>query len=361
MTRARKLSIIIPSLIGGVVLFASTFGRADDGRTVAAFWPAADVTVRPAPPPPPRTPPPGDPWGGGSHTSHHRSTHKHGISVTIHDGKVQIEGVHDMVAGQIEAVREMLRNNPSIPKDVRDRVMSRLDRVNGIIDRRLGNLRATDIDQLGDQMSQMGDEIEKAMEGINEDLAKLGDQWGKDFADKFSKDWQKSFKKFNFGPDKLKFNFKDKDNDNDNDNDSGNSDDDNDPSAVVTPPTPPTPPTPGTMDSDDPALRTAIADLGNLSLSRDQREQLRHLRIETDAKVEAARNAINQLSDNLSTALENPSVTDQEIDTFVNEISKQEAQLRKARILAWVKARRALDDDQRARVVKAAAKAKHHH
>ena len=63
------------------------------------------------------------------------------------------------------------------------------------------------------------------------DLAKLGDQWGKDFADKFSKDWQKSFKKFNFGPDKLKFKFKDKnkddDNDNDNDNDSGNSDDDN--------------------------------------------------------------------------------------------------------------------------------------
>jgi hypothetical protein len=361
MTRARKLSIILPSLIGGVVLFASTFGRADDGRTVAAFWPAADVTVRPAPPPPPpRTPPPaGDPWGGGSHTSHHRTTHKHGISVSISpDGKVQISGVQEMVAGQIEAVREMLRNNPSIPKDVRDRVLSRLDRVNGILDRRLGNLRATDIDQLGDQMSKMGDEIEKAMEGINDDLAKLGDQWGKDFADKFSKDWQKSFKKFNFGPDKLKFKFKDKDNDSDSDNDNGNSDDDNDSSAVV-PPTPPTPPVPG-MDSDDPALRTAIADLGNLSLSRDQREQLRQLRVETDRQVEAARNAINQLSDSLSTALENPSVTDREIETFVNEISKQEAQLRKARILAWVKARRALDDDQRARVVKAAAKGKHH-
>jgi len=114
------------------------------------------------------------------------------------------------------------------------------------------------------------------------------------------------------------------------------------------------------MDSDDPALRSAIADLGNLSLSRDQREQLRQLKVSTDRQVESARNAINQLSDDLSTALENPSVTDQEVERFVNEISKQEAQLRKARILAWVKARRALDDDQRARVVKAAAKAKHH-
>src|ERR1051326_6693219 len=126
MTRARKLSIIIPSLIGGAILFASTFGSAN-------------------PPTPPSPPPAGDPWGGGSHPTKRHHTHKHGISVSIHDGKVQIEGVHDMVAGQIEAVREMLRNNPSIPKDVRDRVLSRLDRVNGILDRRLGNLQATDL------------------------------------------------------------------------------------------------------------------------------------------------------------------------------------------------------------------------
>jgi len=339
MIRARTLfTVIVPSLLAGGLILGSSFGRADvtvtrDGRTI----------VIPTPPTPP-TPP--DPWGspGPRHQHQHQQHH---MSVSIHDGKVQIDGVRETVNDALKQARSMIESNPSIPPDVRARVLSRLDRVNGIVDRRISKLKSTDIDQLGEEVGKMGEEIGNAMDGLGEDLSKLGDQIGKDVA----KQLQKSFK--HMSPHVAHTDDSDAVEDNGNsDSDSDtdtDSDSDNDQSAV---------PTATATDPDDDAAKAAITKLGNLSLDSHQRAVIAQLRTDTERRVGDAKREIDRLSETLRVALDNPSSSEAEVGRYVDQISAQEATIRKARINAWMSARRVLSDDQRAQVAGAAAAAK---
>ncbi len=332
MSRIRTLfTIVVPSMLAGGLIFNSALGQASAGRDDESFgfWPAASDVSAPTPPTPrtpttpptPRapTPPPAPPAPpvkrGGSGGS--------GVSVNITNGKIQIDGLHDLVLGQLDAARESIKNNQQIPKDVRDKVVARLDKVRATVDKRLANLKLTDMDQLESEMEKMGEEIEQAMEGLDKDLDKLGKDMGKDFGKKFGKNFS-----VNIGKD--------------------DDDDDDNIGSIDTP----------DVDSDDDDMKDAIKDLRDMALKPDQKDKINKLRTDSDNNVRTAKKQMDDLSGKLQTALGNPAVTDAEISRLVDQISAQEATIRKSRIQAWAQARRVLDEAQRKRVEDAAKKKK---
>lgn len=337
MSRIRTLfTVVVPSMIAGGLLFHSLPGRASAGdREMFGYWPAASDAAAPlvaqgpkppAPPAPAPTPPtPKTPPAAPTPPAKVRAGG--GVSVSINNGKVSIDGVHDLVLGQLDTARDSIKNNQAIPKDVRDKIVARLDKVRASVDKRLKNISVTDFDQLEKEMEAMGEEIEAAMDGLDEDLEKLGDKIGKDVAKQLGKDfgkkWNKSFK-FDFDSD----------------------DDDDDLGAVDVP----------DVDDDDDDMKDAIKDLRDLALDKTQKEKINKLRAESDQKVAAAKKQLDELSEKLQTALGNPATTDADISRMVDQISAQEATIRKARIVAWAQARRLLDDAQRKRVEDAARK-----
>ena len=339
MSRIRTLfTLVVPSMLAGGLIFNSALGRASAGRDENfGFWPAASDVAAPTPPAPPapRTPatpptaptprtPPAPPAPPPAPVK--RGGAGGGVSVSINNGKVQIDGLHDLVLGQLDAARDSIKNNQAIPKDVRDKVVARLDKVRATVDKRLANLKISDMDQLEAEMEKMGEEIEQAMEGLDKDLEKLGKDMGKDFGKKFGKDWGKNWN-WNSGDD---------------------DDDDDDIGSIDTP----------DVDADDDDMKDAIKDLRDMALKPDQKAKINKLRADSDKTVGAAKKQMDDLSQKLQTALGNPTVTDAEIGRLVDQISAQEATIRKARIQAWAQARRELTEDQRKRVEDAAKKKK---
>jgi Spy/CpxP family protein refolding chaperone len=141
----------------------------------------------------------------------------------------------------------------------------------------------------------------------------------------------------------------------------------------VTPPTPPTPPDPPTpptppdpmtdMDLDLGDLDIDIdVDLDDLGLASDQLDQLREIFDDSRGVIDPAREALDEASNELRDALEDADTDESDIGRLVDAVSAQEAKIRKAEILAWVKSRHLLDDKQRTRVEKARVKViKHRH
>ena len=343
MSRIRTLfAVVVPSMIAGGLLFNSAAGMASaGGGEMFGFWPAGNDATSPStatPPAPPRAPAPTPPTppappaprpprapvppappppppakrGAGG-----------GFSVSINNGKVQIDGLHDMVLGQLDAARDAIKNNPQIPKEARDKVVARLDKVRATVDKRLKNLNITDIDQLEKEMEAMGEEIEEAMEGLDKEMEKLGKDLGKNWG----KNWGKNFN-INIDLD--------------------DDDDDDDLGSIDTP----------DVDADDDDMKDAIKDLRDLALDKAQKEQINKLRADSDTKVAAAKKQLDELSAKLQTALGNAATSDADIGRMVDQISAQEAAIRKARIVAWAQARRLLSDAQRKRVEDAAKKKK---
>lgn len=320
MSRARTLfSIVMPSMIAGGLLFGSAFGHAASGDPSLGFWPAAsDATApsrgsaaKPVPPVPQKSPvPPKGPVPP-----------KHG---SMGSG-FSLDGVKDMVIGQIDGARASIKNNPNIPKDVRDKLNARLDKARATLDKRLSNLKLTDLDKLEDEMEKMGEELEDAMEGFEEEMEKLGEKLGKDIAKQVSKDLGKMDFDFDFD---LDFD-----------------DDDRIPMAPNV-----------DIDSDDDDMKDAISDLKDLALDPGQRTQITKLRTDSDKAVAVAKKLLDDLSTKLQTALGNPATPDAEITRLVDQISAQEAVIRKSRILAWAQARRVLDHGQRKKIEDAAKK-----
>lgn len=334
MSRIRTLfSVVVPSMIAGGLLFNSLPGQASaGGGEMFGFWPAGnDVTspgtAKPPTPPTPPTPPkaPKVPPTPPTPPAPPKRGMGGGFSVSINNGKVQIDGLHDMVLGQLDAARDAIKNNTSIPKEARDKVVARLDKVRATVDKRLKNLNIADLDQLEKEMEAMGEEIEEAMEGLDKDMEKLG----KDFGKNFGKDWGKNFN----------VNIDFDDDDDDNDDDLG---------AIDTP----------DVDDDDDDMQEAIKDLRDLALDKTQKEQINKLRADSDKTVATAKKQLDELSAKLQTALGNPATSDADIGRMVDQISAQEAAIRKARIVAWAQARRVLSDAQRKRVEDAAKKKK---
>jgi Spy/CpxP family protein refolding chaperone len=262
------------------------------------------------------------------------------MSISIHDGKIQIDGVADMVAEQLDRVIQVLDSLPNVPPDVRERVKNRVKAVRGKVASRLGKLKTLDLDKIGPEMERMGDEIEREMEGLDRDLSQLGDslgeKLGKDFADKFGKDFAKSFKNTHVAPSH------DADSDDDDDDD-----DEEDKAAVALPPLP---------DGVDP---DTIGDLKKqVALNQKQKDELAKLRAESERKIEAAKRDLESMSNRLQDTLARPNADEGEVERLIDQISNKEAAIRKARVLAWVKARKLLGDDQR-KQVEAAARRSH--
>ncbi len=189
MSRLHTLFAAVPVFAGGVLL-GSAPSRADAGHHVG-YWPSSDATivaqVDPMPPRPPHAPMPPRPM----HGPHSGSD----ISVTIHDGKVQIDGIKGMVDGRIAQALEAVRNMPDVPADVRARLVKRLERVQRSLDKRLSHLDVSDLDQLGDELGKMGDEIGREMDEFGKEMEKYGKDLGKNWGKSFGKKWGRSFAK----------------------------------------------------------------------------------------------------------------------------------------------------------------------
>src|SRR5262245_44074429 len=115
----------------------------------------------------------------------HRHDHDRGdenISVKVHDGQIEIEGIKELVDSQIETALEAI-DNKNLPPQLRDKLRQRLGKLRGTLDRRLGHLNTGDLDQLGAELDKMGEEINRDMEGFGSDM----DRWGKEFGQKLEK------------------------------------------------------------------------------------------------------------------------------------------------------------------------------
>lgn len=351
MSRARTLFLtIIPSAIAGGFLFASAFGHAETGRDgTLGYWPAPSDTATsrvlvaqadprprprtPVPPLPPEPPtagippvppaPPAPPRRHGSHS---------GMRFSIHDGKLEVDGIAELVQESLEKALDTLDSLPDVPPDVRDHLKVRIKNVREKIKVRLGKLKSMDLDKLGPEMERMGDDIEREMAGLDQDLAQLGDKVGKNLAQKFGKDFAKSF-----GPQPG--------NDSDDADDDDDDDSDSDSSAVVVP---------GVDDSAVPSdMGPAVAALRGIALDPDQRAQLARLRADSDSKVRDAKRELEAMSNRLHDTLRNASASEDDIARQIESISRVEATIRKARILTWVRARSLLRKDQRKMVEEA--------
>ena len=357
MSRARRFATtILPSAIAGGLLFGTAFGHASSGDDAEpAFVRRAPATrtadarrVPPLPPAPPAPPMPPPPPGGWSQPPPMPVAGGAGgrFSISIRNGKVHIDGLEGFARHHLEGVREMIRNNPNIPPDVRDKVLARLDTARSIVERRLRNLSSADLDKIGDEMEKMGDELEKAMEGLEDEMEKLGEKLGKDFAKKLGKDLAKGLRPG------IQIDGRDRDQDRgdgddggDGDDDDGDDDRDGDHArAVVIGPD---------VDTD---TRGAIRDLPDLTLRPAQREQIVKLRSSYEQEIARARKQLDDASRRLEIALADLKTSDADIERYVDQVSKYEAAIRKARLLTWVNARRLLDETQRQKIEDASGK-----
>jgi len=313
MSRSRTLfTVVVPSMLAGGLIFGSAFGHASAGRDdLIGYWPAAtDATAAgaakkvppppPGPPAPPAPPPPKHGAGGG-------------VSVSINNGKVQIDGIEDLVNGQIDAALQAIKGVPGMPPASRAELEQKMAKLRAKLKARLGKLDLSDMDEFGKQMDEFG----KEMDEFGKEMEKWGDQFGKDMGKQMAKRFAGNYA--------IRV-------------DADDDDDDVD------------------IDIDDSDLDDAIQDLKDVALKPAQRDAIGKLRADSDKAVAVAKKQLDDLSNKLHTALGNPATTDADIAKYVDQISAQEATIRKARILAWVNARRVLDDAQRKKIEDAAKK-----
>ncbi|HET7506276.1 MAG TPA: hypothetical protein VFK02_34895 [Kofleriaceae bacterium] len=356
------LATIVPSVIAGGLLLGSASGHAESGRDDArGYWPVGSDPMtgvqvaqldpwshpRPRVPPPPPVPPappvPGaipappvppvpapPPRVRGRH-------HGHGVSVSIHDGKIELDGIEELVADQLERVDDVLDNMQDVPPEVRERVKNRVRAVREKLRVRLGKLRSLDLDKIGPEMERLGDEIEREMEGLDKDLAQFGERFGKQFAHKFGRDFAKGV-----GPARVSGS---RDHDHSDDGDDDGDDDDHDAVSADD----------DVMDPSD--MRSAVAELRNLALDQTQKARLAQVRAESERKITDAKRELEAMQSRLHDTLGDLGASEADIAKQIDMISATEATIRKARILAWVRVRNLLDDEQRKKVE---AAARHH-
>ena len=176
MSRVRTLfALILPSALAGGLLCASAFSRADSGSGGArGFWPAAsDEAPRtgsvlvaqaeapapprhgpPMPPMPPMPPAPAVPPVPPAPPSHRGHGRDHGVSVSIHGGKIEIDGIAELVQESLERALETLDRLPDVPPDTRMRLRGRIQGMRNQITARLGRLKSMDLDRIGPERAR---------------------------------------------------------------------------------------------------------------------------------------------------------------------------------------------------------------
>jgi hypothetical protein len=259
-----------------------------------------------------------------------------------------------------------------IPPDVRAQVEQDLQRARADIDRalaeidgnphipgpmkvklklKLGKLRNADLDDLIEMAGEM-DEFGREME-----------QWGEELSRDIEKDVEKAFK-----DGKLDFKFKGKDFDYDYDYDGNDDDDDDDDDKGAgfdpwqgTGPSVPPPGRMGRLPHPSPSPNPVIGglsdsdfaldvDIDDLQLSSAQRAELKRIHSAERSAITPALGKIDALSHELHGELENDDTSDAEINRLVDEISRQESTVRKARLQSLIKTRKLLSSAQRTKV-----------
>ena len=348
MNRVRSLlAVVVPSLFV-VGLGFTRFGHAAGGNdSLLGYWPASADDSNSASRKSPTPPDPPDRWGPPVPPVPAVPTvPAHGgrgakVSASIHGNQIQINGLDEMVAEHLEAVREMLRTNPHIPQDVRDRITARMDRVKAIVHKRLKNFKSVDIDQFEAEIENMEEELARSLDGLDRDLAKVGDQLAKDITKQVSKGVFKDFAK-NFDLHSVHRNTRDdSDSGDDPHADDGDNHDADADGGNVEP-----------NDGDDEPR--AIDGLKGMTLKPEQRDAIARLKAESRARVAVVNKQLEDASLRLETALADPKTSDAEVVRLVDQVSGHEAAIRKARLLAWVQARRVLDPDQVKKIERAA-------
>jgi DNA repair exonuclease SbcCD ATPase subunit len=264
--------------------------------------------AQPAPPAPP-APPPAAPAPAA------RAPRPPKIHVDLGD-------IDKMVDQQIAQALEHIEDNDQIPAQVRAKIKQRLEKVRVKVKQRLSRIDPTDLEALGDELGDMGDEIGDEMDDFGKEMEK----WGKDFEKKM-KSKHMTWRGPHAGVDV--------------DVDLG----DDDLSTFE-------------AYEDDDDVGDAMKDLGDFKLAPGQRDQLRKLRAESDARVANAKRELDRASEQLRELLASGSGSDQEIARSIDNVTRLEGDIRKARILAWVNARRLLDDTQRKKIESAVRRSK---
>jgi hypothetical protein len=244
------------------------------------------------------------------------------ISVHIHNGKIEIDGIRGMVQTELERAMRTLDANKDLPPEMRAKLRAKLERLRGKLDRRLSRLDLRDLDKLGEELNEMGSEIGSEMEGFGADM----DKWGQEFGKKFGQDFAKRFAHPPRGP--VDPYAADDDHDSDHDNDSGD-------------------------DGDSEPAAEAVRSMGHLSLTPAQRIAIQQERDTTQQRIEGAKAQLDTASRQLEEALHHDA-PDTEIARLIDAVSMHEAELRKAKILGWRHVRGMLQDDQRKAVERAA-------
>ena len=309
-----------PLLIGGWVF-------AGDNRPVPPAPPTApSKSARPTPPAPPAPPHVGavggDPWTGPN-----------GISLDF-EGLDQIK---DQVRAEVARARAEIARDTSLPADVRAAVLARMDKVTAVIERRIAKLNLSDLMNLDTQLDGLGDEIEKSMTGLEQEIKLFEKKYGRSFG----KAIQASKGHFNLhlGGD-----------DDDADDDDHDDDTDHDDNVTVD--------MSAAADLDAEDLNEAVDDITDMGIDGNQRTQLSALRSAEQATTKAARERMRQASAGLRTELAKPAADIAVVNRLIDQISAEEATIRKAQLKALVAAKTVLTAAQQKKVQDAAAKAK---
>jgi hypothetical protein len=295
-------------------------GHADNRRPVDPWDNAGAIPAPPTPPTPPA--PPAPPMYGHHHRGH--GSGGHGVSVSVHDGRVQIEGVAEMFEQQMRMAQQQI-DHANLPPHIRARVQKRLDQMRVKLQKRLRHVDVRDLERLGEELGQMGEELGR-------DLGDVAQYYH--FAVPAVPAMPRQPPQ---PPQPPHANTRAGGNSNDDDNDA----DDNDADDA----------------NDDADIDDAARDLGDLSLAPGQRDALTRLHGDAERQITAARRELARAEANLHAQIADLAASDAEIARAIDAVSAQEAAIRKAEILHWVDARRVLDDGQRRRLDKAS---KHH-
>lgn len=300
---SKLFTTILPSLLAGGLLFGSAVTGAQPGPIPP---PAPPVIVAPKAPRAPRAPrPPKAP---------------NAVGAQIH---IDLGDLDEMVDEQIENALEAIDDDDSIPTHVRAAVKQRLEKVRVKVKKRISKIGANDLEGLSKELGSMGEELGTEMEQFGKDMEK----WGKQFEKNMEKKMRGNFV-WKGGPHPNVHVDVDVDE-------------------------------PDFADMEDLAdemddLDDAMKDLGSFKLAAPQRAALKKLRADSDQRVASARRQLDAASEALRTALENTNASEQQIAQAIDNVSRLEADIRKARILAWVNARKLLDVSQRKQVEAAA-------
>lgn len=236
--------------------------------------------------------------------------------------QIDVDDIDELVDDQIDHALEAIGDNQQIPPQMRAGLKQRLEKVRLKVKKRLAKMSPKDLEEMGDELGKMGDEIGEEMEQFGKEMEQWGKQFEKHMKGKKVMVWK--------GQPDIDLDFSDHD-------------------------------LPGMDDfyaADD--LDDAMKDLGSIKLAPQQRQQLKQLQVESDTKVATARKQLDAASENLQRQLENSNANVAEIERAIDNVTKLEADIRKARIGAWVRARKLLDESQRQKIERAARGGKTH-